>query len=682
MVVFDYRQKEFLNILLNTNAPVSISSLQVQMNISKRTIYYIVNKLNDTLYHCSLDPIQNIRKQGYFIKEEQKEKIHELICEEASDEVMKPKERVYYLICWLLYPQSPVHVESIMDEMEISRNSVFNDLKQVKEELESYDLCLEFDIKRGYSINGKTLSKRTVLLYYLRLLLNRIHYKSLHFLNSSDVEDFYNRLIKISLEMNNEYDFEMLLSIACLLCIIRNVKEQFEFSLLELKDLGKTSELRLIDIYFQDFNVHERLYLAVHLLGSKAGSTLKVKDDESDIQLFELAQHLCDVFERLAYIQLVDKNGLINSLYIHFKLTMYYYRLSIQVVNPLIEEVKENYSDLYQLVSEICKDLSSEFPFPVLDSEIVYITMHFGGHLRQGSGKFYRKIRVLVVCPSGISTSTLLKREVEQLYSNVTVVAIAAASNIDEYEEDIDFIVSTIDIQCEMPWIKVHTILTNEDKSRIASLMMLNVDTYKADGEHINGLFQLLERYVPQEKMEALKQDVYQYLKQGNVLVEVEKKGPTQAFDLLKPENIQILNEEKSWEEAIKVASKPLLQKKVIKEKYIIAMIELLKEYGPYIVLRNKVAIAHAAPSQGANILGLSLLISKRTISFEGEEVKYLFILSNPEQDKHLHLLRDIMNMSSDPALLSELDQMQDTQEIYKRLSQATYRIPKNSKSN
>ena len=38
MVVFDYRQKEFLNILLNTNAPVSISSLQVQMNISKRTI--------------------------------------------------------------------------------------------------------------------------------------------------------------------------------------------------------------------------------------------------------------------------------------------------------------------------------------------------------------------------------------------------------------------------------------------------------------------------------------------------------------------------------------------------------------------------------------------------------------------------------------------------------------------
>ena len=681
MVVFDYRQKEFLNILLNTNAPVSISSLQVQMNISKRTIYYIVNKLNDTLYHCSLDPIQNIRKQGYFIKEEQKEKIHELICEEASDEVMKPKERVYYLICWLLYPQSPVHVESIMDEMEISRNSVFNDLKQVKEELESYDLCLEFDIKRGYSINGKTLSKRTVLLYYLRLLLNRIHYKSLHFLNSSDVEDFYNRLIKISLEMNNEYDFEMLLSIACLLCIIRNVKEQFEFSLLELKDLGKTSELRLIDIYFQDFNVHERLYLAVHLLGSKAGSTLKVKDDESDIQLFELAQHLCDVFERLAYIQLVDKNGLINSLYIHFKLTMYYYRLSIQVVNPLIEEVKENYSDLYQLVSEICKDLSSEFPFPVLDSEIVYITMHFGGHLRQGSGKFYRKIRVLVVCPSGISTSTLLKREVEQLYSNVTVVATAAASNIDEYEEDIDFIVSTIDIQCEMPWIKVHTILTNEDKSRIASLMMLNVDTYKADGEHINGLFQLLERYVPQEKMEALKQDVYQYLKQGNVLVEVEKKGPTQAFDLLKPENIQILNEEKSWEEAIKVASKPLLQKKVIKEKYIIAMIELLKEYGPYIVLRNKVAIAHAAPSQGANILGLSLLISKRTISFEGEEVKYLFILSNPEQDKHLHLLRDIMNMSSDPALLSELDQMQDTQEIYKRLSQATYRIPKNSKS-
>lgn len=670
MLNLDSRQKELLILLLRSKEPLSLSQLQEELHASRRTIYYLVNKLNETLQILSAGAVNNKRGKGYYLSEKQKNILSAEMKREEESVFLRPKERIYYLICWLMYPKIAIHVETITEVLDISRNSVFNALKQVKKELERYDLQLGYTNRKGYFINGKALNGRAVLLYYLRLLLCKIHYRKLHFLSPSEVELFYSRLMKISAEMKNEYHQDNLLSIACLLSIVHHVKQEFDFSLLELKDLGETDELRLIDAYFQDLNVHERLYLAVHLLGSKAGAALRVQDDENDIVLFELASRIVGVFERRACAYLTEKVSLINSLYMHFKLSMYYYRLSIQAVNPMIKEVKSSYNDLYQLVKMVCEEMQQEFPFPLTESEITYITVHFGGHIHQKGGRFYRNIRVLVVCPSGISTSTLLKREIEDLYSNVTVVAATTVNNLAEYKEKVDFIVSTIDIQSDLPWIRVHAILSKEDRSRIASLMMLNFETYKVGEREMDGLFAVLEKYVEKGKTEQMRRDVYDYLRKGNVIVNVQEQRQLRIFDVLKEEDILIKDKEMLWEEAISLAASPLLKKNIIRRSYVTAMIDLLHDYGPYIVLQNKVAIAHASPSQGANLLGLSLLICPGGIEFDQEvEVKFLFVLSNPNQDKQLHLLRDIMELSSEPSTLKEIESVSDKRKILEKLN-------------
>lgn len=169
--------------------------------------------------------------------------------------------------------------------------------------------------------------------------------------------------------------------------------------------------------------------------------------------------------------------------------------------------------------------MDDEFPFILTDSEISYITMHFGGHLKQVQGKFYALIRVLIVCPSGISTSTLLKREVEDLYANVTVIAATAAENIAQYKENIDFIVSTIDLDTDIPWIKVNAILTKDDKSKIASMMSLNMQTYKLNKDNFSGLFSIIQKYVDPIQMKNLKRDVYDYFREGNLIVDVVEEN-------------------------------------------------------------------------------------------------------------------------------------------------------------
>ena len=636
-------QKDLLYLLLKQEEETSLTKIQSELHISRRTVYYNVNKLNEFLFGFGIDPVNNRRGEGYYLTEEQKKVIQEVIEIEQSVYNLTPDERVQYLVCWLMYPKEKVFIEDIIVAFDISRNSVFNDLKVVKSAIEKYDLSLEFDLKNGYSIAGQVFGKRALLLYYLKILLKKLSYKSIDFLNAIEVEDFYARLQRISLNMRNEYDGFNLLAIACVLNIVHFVDERFDFSILELRDLENTDELRMIDQYFEDLNVHERLYLTIHLLGSKASSVIHIENGQKDIQLFELAQHLVELFERQTLIELSEKNELVNSLYMHFKLSMYYYQLSIQISNILLEAVKINYESLYQLIKSICESIQDEFPFILTDSEISYITMHFGGHQRKMRSKYYAPIRVLVVCPSGISTSTLLKKEVEDLYANVTVVAATTANNIYQYDGEIDFIVSTIDLDTNIPWIKVNAILEKEDKAKIASMISMNVETYQLNGENLNGLFSILGKYVNEGQMENLRRDIYEYFRNGHYVVETKENDQLRLKDILTEDNVIRVNKNIVWKEAIRIASEPLLITKSITSKYVQAMIDLVEEHGAYIVLKNKIAIAHAKPEEGANRLNVSLLINRKKIYFDEKiGVHFLFVLSSPNPKAHLQILKDI----------------------------------------
>lgn len=656
MVKLEKSQKEFLMLLLENENPQSIQLIQDQLDISRRTVYYIVNKINDVFYDLRMEPINNKRGQGYYLTSNQKKVVDSILHSDGTLQNLSPDERVHYLICWMMYPKANIHIENIMELFDISRNSVFNDLKDLKSEIEEYDVSLYFDIKNGYMINGQVFSKRALLLYYLKILLKKIHYKSIEFLDVSEVETFYSRLQQISLKMHNEYDDYNLLAIACLLNIIHYVDEKFDFSILELRDLEKTEELHMIDKYFQDLNVHERLYLTIHLLGSKAGSVIRLDDSQRDIQLFELALHLVDLFERQTSCDISEKNELVNSLYMHFKLSMYYYQLSIQISNTLLEDVKENYGNLYQMIKNLCESMDDEFPFILTDSEISYITMHFGGHLKQVQGKFYALIRVLIVCPSGISTSTLLKREVEDLYANVTVIAATAAENIAQYKENIDFIVSTIDLDTDIPWIKVNAILTKDDKSKIASMMSLNMQTYKLNKDNFSGLFSIIQKYVDPTQMKNLKRDVYDYFREGNLIVDVVEEKQLRLKDIMYRDHLIRIDKDIMWDEAIRLASVPLLKTNIITENYINEMIGLVQDYGPYIVIKNRIAIAHAKTEAGANALGTTLLINKKNIQFEDDlNIHYLFVISSSNPKEHLQILKDISMLASDDIDLNTL---------------------------
>lgn len=87
-----------------------------------------------------------------------------------------------------------------------------------------------------------------------------------------------------------------------------------------------------------------------------------------------------------------------------------------------------------------------------------------------------------------------------------------------------------------------------------------------------------------------------------------KKGGLSLLTRLLTKDCIQLANFVHSWQEAIHLAARPLVQQNKIEQRYVEAMIQSIEQYGSYIVITPKVAIPHARPSDGVYELAMSLL--------------------------------------------------------------------------
>ncbi len=122
------------------------------------------------------------------------------------------------------------------------------------------------------------------------------------------------------------------------------------------------------------------------------------------------------------------------------------------------------------------------------------------------------------------------------------------------------------------------------------------------------------------------------------------------GFELTK-DFIQLENRATNWEEAIKKSSKPLLEGGFIKESYVDAMINSVKEHGPYIVIAPNIGLPHARPETGSKKVGFSILRLDEPVAFSDQEehkVRLLISLSCVDSTTHLQILQAIVAILSD----------------------------------
>ena len=113
--------------------------------------------------------------------------------------------------------------------------------------------------------------------------------------------------------------------------------------------------------------------------------------------------------------------------------------------------------------------------------------------------------------------------------------------------------------------------------------------------------------------------------------------------------NIILTDEFDSWELAIKQASEPLLEKNIIKESYVEAMINSVYKNGPYMIIMPHIALAHARPEDGVNENGISFLKLITPVIFPQEnDVDIIIVLAAKEDEGHLELMAELADLLVD----------------------------------
>ncbi|SHI84392.1 Transcriptional antiterminator [Geosporobacter subterraneus DSM 17957] len=659
----DTRCKTILELLISREDYISVQEIGKILNISKRSVYYDLNKINDWLNMQRVTEIQIERNRGIYLTSITRQKIRGLISDTHQSHfyTLSPRERTGLMICSLLGSSKPIYIEQLCQICDISRNTAFNDLKDVRKKLERYRLQLLFEPHVGYKIEGPLIKQRALFLYYFQPLIDLItnkHISNMRYLPFYDeiqVNEYLTKLKTIESELGTAYVEGMLLSLATLVFVISNRDDCIEFDEIGIEEVSSTREFQVVSQFLSELSLQERIYVAIHLLGSRVQvPTVKPQS----IDTINLARNLVLDFQRLACVVFEDSDQLVNLLAQHLNMSIYRYRYGIQIGNPLMSEIQSSYPDLFDITRKVCKGLRQTLGVPIPESEVAYITMHFGGFLNKrnyGSSK----CRVLIVCPNGISTANMLRGEIESLHPDIEISAMVPVKEVESYCPKSDFIITTVDMKAPIPVIRVSPVISEEDRIRILSRVAQKISTNIHNNITLERIFRIVKEYVHPQNHSKLRNDLLRAFE--NAPLHIPRPASSiRLKDVVIPSRIQFKNSARDWKEAIIEASRPLLDEKVIEPQYIEAMILNIEKYGPYIVIAPKLALGHALPQDGVNSLGLSLLCLKEPVSFFYIPVHIIFILAPIDKSSHLGMMKDMMELFAEEENINHLLAMKD----------------------
>ncbi|MDO5146830.1 MAG: BglG family transcription antiterminator [Eubacteriales bacterium] len=647
------RCKRILYMLIESDDFVSLDRITEELHLSRRSIYYEICKINDWLGEQGIEEIEIVRGKGIKLEEEMKNRIEVALKGENSVEnyIFSPMERIYFIICYIIRSQKPVSVDRMADSLRVSRNTIFNDLRVVVKQLKDYDLNLKYESKEGYKITGDCVRIRALFILYYNLLRPISEENILKGLEEElnererDRENL-EKLTEIEARLNNSYVDGTLVSLSMLIPLMEENDSDLYFSDLRKEELEGTQEFKLVAEYFPKLCEEEKIYLCLHLLGSRMSmNPVDVFESESSLNNYEIAKALVAEFEKIACVIFDEREELERSLYFHLNTSMYRLRYGIQVGNPMLEDISREYPELFDLTRIVSHYLEQQIGLPISDGEVAYLTLHFGAHLKQEKTKA-ENVRVLIVCTNGISAGNMIKYEVSKILPNIEVVGVISAKEAVNVQKICDVVITTVKMKCLVPVIVVHPILTDVDRKIILNHSMFRNLEGKVDLEK---LFSRIKKYVPEESREAVREEMANYFESNcaEIVPTLEKRKPG-LLQMLYLQNISVENETFTWEAAIKKAGKPLVEDGSVTREYLGKIISQVRYYGPYMFITKDVVLAHVKADEEVYEMGITMSVFRKPVIFSDfYKAKVVIVMAVKDQEKHLKMLKDIMTLFS-----------------------------------
>lgn len=149
--------------------------------------------------------------------------------------------------------------------------------------------------------------------------------------------------------------------------------------------------------------------------------------------------------------------------------------------------------------------------------------------------------------------------------------------------------------------------------------------------------------------------------------------GVSLLQDLLSEDNVSFRYPAETWEDVIRHGGQLMVDAGFTEPTYTEAMIDVVRDMGPYIVLAPGLAMPHARPEMGAKQVGAALVTLEKPIDFgspENDPVSVAVFLCAPNKEEHIQLLTDIATLFEDEEFLDAAVNFESIEDVQAFLSE------------
>lgn len=471
------RQKNIIKDLKYSK--MSIKEISEKQNVTERTIRNDIKAINEELRPFESELLKN-KDGNYFLFINDGKVFNEFEKQELLNfefDFSEPKDRITYISLRYLFSAKYIKSDEFLDEMFISRSSMQNDMKDVRELLAKYNL--DFDVKPNYGLKliGEEKDIRNTISYLLNKVNENKYYSTIDdfslIFDKGILKKIYNIIVK---NINNSdvklSDFALNNLVIHIAIAIRRIEINQYFEKKLNNEFTHTSEFEIAkkivnDIereFSLDFPIDEVYYITMHLLGTKLilNKNVKTISSKDDIKILDLATKMIKAVDKEMRVNLIKDPELFNSIVQHLKPSIYRYNNNMNIRNPLLSSIKANYPSAFDAAKIASKVIEEELGIKFNEDELGYIAIHLGAAIERDKLN-YKIARTLLVCTTGLGSSKLLKYKLESRFSDkIEIVDTTEFYNIDKYrDKSLDLVISTVPFksQLDVPVIYITDIL-------------------------------------------------------------------------------------------------------------------------------------------------------------------------------------------------------------------------------
>lgn len=499
------RMKQLLLVLLKEQKPISVKYLAEQTGISKRTVQRELEYIEASLKGYRL---RFLSKTGVGVwlegNEDEKHRLYTDISSRDMYDVGKREERRKRLILEILKEKGLRKLFYYSSQFGVSEATISTDLEAVEKWLNKYGLHVNRKPGSGIAIDGSEECYRKAIRAFIHENIDtevlrqsfeqehdQTYYESVKKSNIGKVlnDDIMKRVMDciagidhakmLTLTENSYAGLVIHISIA-INRILKN--EVIESNQSWQEFLSEDEDYQLAAVIVAELEEEFRIeipkvevsYICLHIKGAKHekvpwnGNT---GQEMGSREIQQLVNAMIDAYDPQQAYLLKQDEEFMQGLLAHLQPTLVRLTYGMQIQNPVLEDIKNNYPAIYARCGKVAEVLEKRVGKCVPEEEIGFLTVHFGAAMVRLEGKReqIRKVHVGVVCSSGIGVSRLMSSKLEKVFRDRMELTTYGKNDITPYiAGKTDFFVSSIPMdQQQVPVIYVNPLLNEENMEEI-----------------------------------------------------------------------------------------------------------------------------------------------------------------------------------------------------------------------